>query len=299
MLVNYRYALIFLACVFGLSSCRPATNSPAGNPDAAQRYDIKGVVKSVDAAKKRVTLAHEEIPNYMDAMTMPFAVRDEEMLAALAPGDTVTGALAVENNVSWLEIRAITKTPEPIPGASPAPSQAQAGDAVPDIELINQDGQKRKLSQMRGKNLALTFIYTRCPLPDYCILMSENFGQMSKEIARRPELRQKTRLLSVSLDPEFDKPSVLKTYGQAYMSRFTKTDFGLWEFATGKDEEIRKLAGFFGLTYMKENNQIVHSLRAAFIDADGKIRQVFEGNEWKPEEAVKLLEQMAGVARQN
>ena len=182
---------------------------------------------------------------------------------------------------------------EPIPGATPAP-EVKAGDEVPNVELTNQDGKKITLRQYRGKIVLLTFIYTRCPLPDYCILMSENFGEISKVVAARPKLKSKVHLLSVSFDPDFDTPEVLKTYGKNYMGRFTPVDFKLWEFASGNAADIKNFASFFGLAYFPQNNQINHSLRTIFIDPRGKVAQVFSGNEWKPAEAVALLEKIAG-----
>ena len=286
---------LLLGCIVSLMACKPPASPRPGRADAVERYELKGKVVAVDAAKKRVTIAHDAIPDYMDAMTMPFAIRDEEMLGALSPGDTVTGVLIVENNVSWISVQSIVKSPEPIPGATPG-LEVKKGDEAPDIELINQDGKKTNLYAKRGKFLLLTFIYTRCPLPDFCILMSENFGQISKVVASRPDLRKNVHLLSLSLDPAYDKPEVLQAYGKNYMSRFTKTDFTLWEFATGNDADIRRLAGFFGLTYMQENNQIVHSLRAVFIDREGKVAEVFKDNEWKPEDAIKMLEKLTGLS---
>ena len=289
-------ACLLLGCIFSHLACKPPASPRPGRTDAAERYELKGKVVAVDVAKKRVTITHDAIPNYMDSMTMPFAIRDEEMLAALSPGDTVTGVLVVENNVSWISVQSIVKSPEPIPGATPG-LEVKKGDEVPDIELINQDGKKTNLRAKRGKFLLLTFIYTRCPLPDFCILMSENFGQISKVIAGRPDLRKNVRLLSLSLDPAYDKPEVLQAYGKNYMSRFTKTDFTLWEFATGNDADIRRLAGFFGLTYMQENNQIVHSLRTVFIDREGKVAQVLADNEWTPAEAIKVLETLTASTK--
>ena len=302
MLLTFRTTLrnfAGIATVLALAlliACRPNATPAPRTSATAQRYDLKGKVISVDKPQKRVMLEHEEIPGYMDAMTMPFAIRDGEMLGALGPGDVVTGKLAVENNVSWIEVQSIVKPSEPIPGATPAP-EVKAGDEVPNVELTNQDGKKITLRQYRGKIVLLTFIYTRCPLPDYCILMSENFGEISKVVAARPKLKSKVHLLSVSFDSDFDKPEVLKTYGKNYMSRFTPVDFKLWEFASGNPADIKNFTSFFGLAYFPQNNQINHSLRTIFIDPQGKVAQVFSGNEWKPTEAIAVLEQIAGLKK--
>lgn len=284
---SYGRNLALFLCLL-TAACRPTANNGPGASDAAQRYPLKGKVVSVDKSKKRAMIDHEPIPNYMEAMTMAFAIRDAEMLNNMGAGDVVTGDLVVENNVSWLEIKSLVKPSEPIPGATPMP-EAKAGDEVPDVQLFNQDGKKFNLKDLRGQTVLLTFIYTRCPLPDYCILMSEHFGQISKELAQKPALKGKVRLLSISLDPAFDRPEVLKTYGQNYMSRFTKTDFNLWTFAVADEAALKPFAGFFGLTYRPENNQIIHSLRTIAIDPQGKIIRIFAGNEWQPTDALAVV----------
>jgi protein SCO1/2 len=158
--------------------------------------------------------------------------------------------------------------------------------------MINQDGKKISLKQYRDRALLLTFIYTRCPLPDYCPLMSRNFSQISQELQKNPGLKDKVRLLSMSVDPDYDKPKVLREYGAKYLGSNNPQAFKQWEFASGTPEQVKNVAQFFGLNYWPEKDQIIHGLRTAIISPDGKVVKVYRGNQWKPEEVMKELENL-------
>jgi protein SCO1 len=239
-----------LLLTLGLGSCaRPEA--------AAARYDLKGKVVSVDRAKGEVVVDHEEIPGYMAAMQMPFRLRDRDAVAAVAGGDLIQATLVVSDEGYWLENPAITKG---LPGgeaAVAAPSGPAPGAELPDVKLVNQDGKPLSLAGLRGRALLVTFIYTRCPVPDYCPLMSSNFAAVHRELERDEALRAKAHLLSVTLDPAYDTPKVLRSYGAAYTERYGEETFERWEFATGDPAEIRRLAQFLGLAYKEESGQIV------------------------------------------
>lgn len=256
----------------------------------AKQYDLKGKVVSADKANHKVTIAHEAIGDYMTAMTMPFTLEDEWVYTDLTPGAQIQATLVVDQGMSWLENPIVTKVADPTLARSEETGvEPKVGDEVPNFTLLNQDGKKISFNQYRGQKLLLTFIYTRCPLPDYCPLMSENFVKVKTAVAQNPALQAKTHLLSVSVDPDYDKPQVLRTYGAQYMPT---PDFKSWEFATGTPEEVKKVAEYFGLQYWPEKDQIIHGLRTAIINADGKVAKVYRGNEWKPEEVVKELEKL-------
>ncbi len=261
-----------------------------------QRYELKGKVVSVDQANRRVTIAHEEIRGFMDAMTMPFALRDKEhwALDVLAQGDQVSADLVVDGPSSWLENLVITKAGVPEPGAdkTQAATGAQPGDEVPDFTLVNQDGQRISLHDYRGKALLLTFIYTRCPLPEYCTLMSNNFAAIDQQLQKDSSLYARTHLLSISIDPEYDTPKVLRSYGAAHTGNYTQETFAHWEFASGTSTQVKEVAQFFGLSYQQDSNQIVHSLRTAIIAPDGKVFKIYQGNEWKPDEVVQDIQNL-------
>jgi protein SCO1/2 len=270
--------LALVICIAGLS-CRRASSN-------AKRYELKGKVVSVEADKHLVTIAHEDIKGYMPGMTMPFTVPDESAYAILRPGDEVSAMLVVDGAQSWLEEMVIRQESVDTAAKSDIPVEAKVGDEVPDYGLVNQDGKEIKLGQYRGRVLLLTFIYTRCPMPDQCDLMSSNFADVDQQLQKQPDLFTKTHLLSVSFDPEYDTPSVLRSYGAAHSGRYSSEDFQHWEFASGTKDQVKGIAQFFGLRYYEGNGQIIHGLRTVVITPDGKIFKVYRGNEWKPAELV-------------
>ncbi len=276
-------ALLFSAFLC-LSAC-------AGKPAAEEkRYELKGKVVSVDRAKSEVLVEHEDIPGYMPAMTMEFPVRDAEALKVMEAGDRVQAALVVTDDAYWLDSIVVTKEyqreGDPVTQVlKVGPTEPQPGAEIPDVKLVNQDGRPFNTHTLKGRALVVTFIYTRCPLPDQCPLMSANFAQLNAALGADPELRKRARLLSVTLDPEFDTPAVLRSYGATYAGG----KFEGWDFATGDPAEVRRFAESFGLIYKAEGGQVTHSLRTAVVGADGKLLKIYRGNEWKPEEVLSDL----------
>ena len=169
----------------------------------------------------------------------------------------------------------------------------QIGKPVPDFTLTNQDGKRVSIKDFKGKSLAITFIYAKCPLPDYCIRMSTNFSDLANQLMADPILKDKIRLLSVSFDPANDTPGKLRSYGLGYLGKGAKPDFSVWQLAVGKDAEVRKIADFFGLRYEVDPNdkaQINHSLRTAVIAPNGTVTKILPGNGWTPADLLRELE---------
>ncbi|HEX9007619.1 MAG TPA: SCO family protein, partial [Bacteroidota bacterium] len=209
----------------------------------------------------------------------------------VAVGDSVGATLAVSRTESWLEALAVLG-PGETPAALPADQVKLArvlreGEEVPDAAFLNQDGGTVHISDFRGKSLALTFIYTRCPLPDFCIRMSQQFADIQKILQGNRALEGKWHLLSISFDPGFDRPAVLKSYGRNYGA-----DFRNWDFLTDPDAGGATLIRFaepFGLSYEPSEGLFEHNLRTAFIDKGGRLVRLINGNEWKAVEVVPLL----------
>ncbi len=285
----FSLCILLIACL-AFSACK---EKPPQASAGAQRYEIKGKVVSADKASQKVTIAHEEIAGYMEAMTMPFTLLDEWVYPELTPGAQIQATLVVDTGRSWLENPVITRIADPnLARSEETGVEPSAGTETPDFTLVNQDGKKISLKQYRGQNLVLTFIYTRCPLPDYCPLMSQNFAAIHREVQKNAALKDKTRLLAISVDPEFDKPKVLREYGARYIGSDKADAFKQWEFASGSADEVKQIAKFFGLNYWPEKDQIIHGLRTAIITPDGKVAKVYRGNDWKPEQVLKDLEKL-------
>lgn len=268
-------------------ACRPRATGPE------QRYPIKGKVVNVDKRGSVVNIAHEPIPGYMEAMTMPFKLKDLSLLDVMTDGDRLQATLVVAGARSWLEDVVVVREAAD-PGATSVSSiEPKPGDEVPDFALVNQDARRINLRQYRGRIVVVTFIYTRCPLPDYCPLMTENFAEIEKSIKSDPELYSKTHLLSISVDPDYDKPKVLRDYAAAHGA-----DTAHWDFASGTKDEVKTIATYFGMQYWREGDQVVHSLRTAVMGADGKLVKLYRGSEWKPEEIAAELRSLVSPGDQ-
>lgn len=285
-------SLLFISAAILLFSASCKSKAPVASANA-KRYELKGKVVSSDKLTHKVTIAHEQIEGYMEAMTMPFTLHDDWVYGELTPGALIQATLVIDQDKTWLENPVVTKVSDPNLASKSDESEAapNAGTAIPDFTLVNQDGKKISFKQYRGQPLLVTFIYTRCPLPDYCPLMSRNFAEIGRQIQKNPEFKDKVRLLSISLDPEYDTPKVLREYGSKYLGS-DKPDFKQWEFASGSADQIKNVAQFFGLKYWRENDQIIHGLRTAIIDPDGKVFKVYRGNEWTPDQVLKELDEV-------
>jgi protein SCO1/2 len=291
MLSARRLAPSLFACAILVAGCSPEPSASAG-----KSYPLEGTVVAVDAANRKITIDHQEIPNFMPAMTMSFVVleKDAALLEGVSPGDEVTARLVVPDSRYWLEDLVVVKKGTPDPNATPRPQthEAHPGHELEDVALVNQDGEPIRLSDYRGRALAFTFVFTRCPLPDYCPLMMKNFAAAHTALMADEELRTRTRLLTVSFDTKHDTPEVLREYGE----RFQKTTppFSHWELATGTEEAIRALGGDLGLDYIEESRSFTHNLRTAVVDPEGKLTRLFRGNDWTAEELVAALRTAAG-----
>jgi protein SCO1 len=273
-------AILALLCI-SLSACtRPEE----------KRYELKGKVVNVDKKGGVVSIAHEEIKDYMDAMTMPFQLKNNSFLDVMQAGDGVTATLVVTDSRSWLEDVVVAQVSVDEESKLAKPFEPNAGDAVPDFPLLNQDGKPIHFAQYKGRALLLTFIYTRCPLPDYCPLMTSHFAEINQALKADAGLYAKTHLLSISVDPEYDTPAVLRAYG---LRHNREKDFAHWELAAGKPEEVKKVAEYFGLTYQTEDQQIIHNLQTALIAPDGKFVKMYRGNDWQPGEIINDIKKLS------
>ena len=281
--IKLKFVFITITLLLSLT----AYNCGGAKPQAqVRRFDLKGKIVSFDKGQQQIIIAHEDIPGLMEAMTMPFTLRDADAYDVMKASDEIQATLVVENGSSrfWLENPVITQviSGDKTTANEITSSEPQPGAEVPDFSLVNQDNKPVGLENYRGQFLLVTFIYTRCPLPDYCTLMSNNFAEINRTIQNDRSLQGKVQLLSVSVDPERDTPQVLRSYGAAHTENYSTEKFATWEFLTGKPNEVKKLATFFGLSYTPDGDQIIHSLRTALVSPEGKFLKMYRGNEWKP-----------------
>jgi protein SCO1 len=267
---------------------KSAATARAANAPATRTFQVNGLVREITPATKTVRVAHEEIPDYMPAMTMPLQVKDAALLDGLRVGDEIHFELSVTGDDSWIShIEKIGSGNSA--AAAPAPASAEStelrkGERVPDFALTDENGKPVRLSDFRGKAVVLTFIYTRCPLPNFCPLMSKNFQALQERLSKA--FPGKCHLLSVSIDPKFDKPAVLKGYAALYAA-----DSQSWSFATGTEDQINEVASSFGLVHEPEGGIISHNLRTALISPDGHLVHLWKSNVWTPYEVHRMIEE--------
>jgi protein SCO1/2 len=265
----------------------------AGCQSAPEKhYPIQGEVISAEPAKKLITVKHGDIPGLMPAMTMAYQVAEPKQIETLQPGDKITADLVVSDSKGRLEkIVLVTKGGGEIPQGT-TQRIPEKGDAVPDFALVNQDGKIIRFSNYRGKVLLVTFIYRRCPLPDFCPRMNENFRAVQKLLQEVPGATERAEFLSISFDPEHDTPAVLKHYASLYKKSEAGGKSFDWQFAVPPAKDLPELAQFFGLVYQPEQAQIVHSLSTTVIGPDGRVERWYSDNEWTPADAAQAI---AGV----
>ncbi len=284
-----RTALAFVLLVTA-AACRREPPKPR---ESLRQFPLKGVIQKVDRSRAEITVAHEAIPGFMDAMTMTYPVRDDpQVIAILAPGDRIEATLSLQGDRYWLE-RVLTKGFVPTPPGGPPPAAASnvvtpvpnraisVGDPVPDFALTDQTGATVKLSQMRGEPVAVTFLYTRCPVADACPMTTAKFSRLAAMLKEKDF----GRLLAVTVDPEHDTPRVLADYAKR-----AGADPKRWKFLTGPPREVAEVASKFGILYYPDHGQIVHGQGVAVVDPQGRLASIYYGQTWEPEHILRDLE---------
>lgn len=271
-------------------SCGRSNSKDEAGP---RYYEARGIIRGFAPDHRTINIEHETILGFMPSMTMPFSVPEPKETADLRMGDAVSFRVVVTDKDSWIDqikkieadqVHLPQATPANTPGASVS-ARLHEGGAMPAFQLIDQNGKPATLETFRGHPFVLTFIFTRCPLPNFCPRMSQNFAELQKAIQDSSKAFSSARLLSISFDPKFDTPAVLKQYAQR-----ERADPAVWTFATGDPEEIQKLTEAFSVLVQPEAGGISHSLATALIDRAGKITKIWRGNGWKPSEVIAAIE---------
>jgi protein SCO1/2 len=263
-------------------------------------YEAKGVVKELSADGKTVVIQHEEIPNYMPAMTMPFAVKDTNELRGLQPGDAVAFRMVISNADAWVEH--FTKSSSTNLNKLPPGlgfhvvrdvDPLGIGDPLPEYHFTNELGHAVSTAEFKGQVFAFTFFFTRCPYPLFCPLMSNNFDAAQKKLLALTNAPARWHLLSISFDTEHDTPAELKDYASRY-----SPDPRHWSFVTGDLTEITAIGDQFGEYFGSDGSGgVTHNLRTVVIDPEGRVRKVFTDNKWTSDELVAEMLKAAAVKR--
>lgn len=277
------FCLLIAALLFVFAAC-----------SSERSYEVQGRVTGFGDDHRTVIVEHGEIRGLMPAMVMPFTARDSSAIASLRTGDAVSFNLFLHGDSAW--IADIEKLPDDAvsehpagtrdPTGAPGSPILEAGDAIPNAHLLTHADTTLNLADLHGRPIVVTFIYTRCPLPDFCPLMTHKFVQLQERLQSQPSSgRPPVHLLSVSLDPTYDTPDVLKEY-----AREADADLTRWTFATGDSAAIRDLAQQFGVFYQSEGGELVHNLSTALIGSDGRVRRIWRGSDWTPDEVIHALQ---------
>lgn len=279
-----------LTCVLVLI-CLTACNRRTGT----SVYVVEGTVERMYPGEPRVQIAHDHIPGYMEPMTMDFEAKTPTALLGLQPGDRVRFNLIVTREKGWIEnVQRIGKAARKVPPTLAKPAMwappLKVGEVVPDVSFTNEVGHAVRLSDYRGQALAITFIFTRCPFPDYCPRMSRQLGKVHESLSFIPNAPTNWHLFSVSFDPEHDQPGVLQEY-----RRNMHVEGARWQFLTGAPDEIKRFCGQFGVYFMRNRGTIDHNLMTAVIDTQGRLQRLFPGNKWRTDDVIDELASAAAL----
>ncbi len=291
-------SIVVLLCFVALVGCKSSSSAPAAS-EAEQTFHVRGKVMGTDAT--HVLLDHEAVPGFMEAMTMAYKVKDPSVISELHTGDLITADIRVKKDAAGFRDPQLDNVvviaqgkPDYVPKVQyhvPTP-----GDVVPDFKLLNQSDKMIHLGEFKGKVVLLTFIYTRCQLSDFCPRMSRNFAEVDKALAADPKLYRETHLISVSFDPAYDTPKVLRSYGGAYTGRYTEETFGHWDFAAPPEKELGAVTQFFNVGVTPgDSKSLNHSLSTVLIGKDGKVVAWFPSNEWKPADVLTQIKAAAAA----
>lgn len=294
-----------LVCAFllllGLAGCRPESTVKQAT-DGRRAFAVTGLVKALEADGKTVVIQHGAVSNFMDAMTMPFAVKDPRELRGLKTGDNIAFQMVITTDDGWIEnITKLAPAPPADPASAPGPAPLsprvnralttlEVGDALPDYTLTNEQGHAVSFRQYRGQVVAFTFFFTKCPFPTACPRLTANFEEAARALPRTPGAPPRWHLFSISFDTTNDSPSALKDYAAR-----NHCDPAQWSFLSGDPGDIRDLADQFNEAFEYDGATIGrHTFRTVVADASGRVRKIIIGNTWSGDD---LVEEMIAASK--
>jgi protein SCO1/2 len=289
-----KYLNLFGAILFALV----IFTAPTVDAQNTKSYSARGVIEKIAPDLHQATIHHQDIPNYMMEMTMDFSVKNTNELSGISAGDKITFTLVVGENDEWIEnIHRVGHSDEIMTNKMPMPMdmsggmmpELKPGDVLPDYALTAEDGKQIHISDFRGRALAFTFFFTRCPLPDYCPRMNRNFFETRKILEGNANAPTNWQFLSISFDPEFDTSEVLSNYGNYSRG----DDANRWLFASASTNVLADAALRLDLMITRQGNSISHNLRTVVLDPSGHIYKQFDGNQWTPQQLADAMTQAA------
>ncbi len=249
-----------------------------------KEYEVRGTILGFSIGEDAVIIDHGEIAGYMPSMIMPF-YNSKEVFKDFVVGDSISFTLVVRGGNAWPQKpESLGKSKRRDISVSPIPEDI-LGSNIPSLRLVDQDNRPFSLTDLQGEDLLVSFIYTRCPIPNFCPLMSQNFAEIAAEKLTN------LNLLSISIDPEYDRPEILKSYSSRYSEEIDN-----WTFATGDKEEIDRFASRFGIQYAREGDdmELIHNLVTMHVTDSGVIRRIWRGNRWMPQEVIDHINRERG-----
>jgi protein SCO1/2 len=268
----------------------------AGSVAAAERHDMRGMVLLVDPAHKSFLVSHESAPGVMDAMTMSFDVREPKELEGVAPGMTVEFTLVLDRGSAYAESIRIrpyeSVEQDPLTArrlkllretAGVRGSSVSVGQRTPDFTLIDQTRRPVSLSELRGRVVAINFIYTSCVLPQFCFRLANSFAAVARRFQN--QMGRDLVLLTVTFDPVRDQPERLAEYASQW-----KVDADVWRFLTGAVEDVKRVCGLFGVDFFPDEGLINHTSHTAIIDRRGTLFANIDGNQFTTTQLGDLIE---------
>jgi protein SCO1 len=280
--------VLFSAAVIFFAAC-----AWAGPP-----YSVKGIVLKVDKPHRTLLVSCQSIPGYMDAMVMPFSVHQSKELAGIVPGVAIDFTLVADERAAYAEdihvhdFETLEQDPlgarrlkllDTIVAPAAQTPLINVGQHVPDFALVDQNSQPVTLAQFSGKVVAITFMYTHCPLPNFCFRLTNNFGRLQKRFAQ--QMGRDLVLLSVTFDPQHDTPEILAKYGDIW-----KADPKGWRLLTGPQPDIEKLCHELGMNFWPDEGIMAHSLHTVILDRHGNLAANLEGNEFAADQLGDLVQ---------
>jgi protein SCO1 len=289
--------LLLFAVLLSCPGFQTARAAEAGTNDTPQIHDARGLIREIAADRRTAVIRHETIPGYMPAMTMELNVRDTNELSGVAAGDTVTFRLLTTDETHWIDqVHKVTGATNSANATTTTTHHTEVvelkpGDLMPEADFLDEHGKTIRFSEFRGRAVAFTFFFTRCPLPDFCPLMNKNFSAARRLLLADTNAPANWTLLCISFDAEFDRPAVLAGYAQAYRC----ADTNHWQFASASVATLKELAPQLNLMVARDGPGFSHNLRTVVLDTRGRIHRQYDGNRWTAEDLAAALREAALV----